>query len=382
MTSGIWMLVVPIAVIFLIGLVILTRFFVSNPSYAVYIVENKDWGLLTGDPQFLQWIVLWALTSVAVMIVSGVATVLYLLNALSKPVRELKKAADSIKAGRLDFEVMTSDFEDLNGLCTAFESMRKRLQEADLVQKKYERERKLLIANISHDLRTPISSIQGYAQGILDGVADTPERRREYLATICQKAAVLAELAESMGEFSAYEMKRVPYEFQVLDLVPVLRGFVEESRLDLESEGIGLTCTIPEGPLMVLLDQAKLRRVLSNVVGNAIKYRKPGPCTLEIDLEAQQGGVCITVTDNGKGIGPEDIRRVFESHFRGDPSRTSQVKGQGLGLSIAKQIVESHKGKLWLKSEENVGTTVFIYLPNAAAPPGREKGDPNEAVDY
>lgn len=360
MMSAIWVVVIPVFSIILIGVVMLTWFFVSDPAHTAYIFNRAD--ALT-DPVFVKLLLIWAALSVLIAIICSAAVVFHLSATLLSPLKGLRKAADNIRSGNFEFEIMTSRYEELNELCTAFESMRKRLSEMDLIQKEYEKERSLLIANISHDLRTPITSIKGYTQGIMEGVADTPEKVKRYLSTIYQKAEILEDLAGSMSDFSKYEMKRIHYDFKAQDIVKFVSGFAEECRLDLE--GVDLKCTVPDQSIIVLLDIPKMRRVLSNIVGNAVKYKKEDSeiCQIQISLEYMQEGVCISIADNGIGISEEYIKKVFESHFRVDPSRTNQVTGQGLGLSIAKQIVEGHKGKIWITSKANVGTTIYIYLP-------------------
>jgi len=366
--SGVWVILIPLIGIVLTGAILMAWFFVSKPAQTVYIF---DWHVMAANPDFQMLVLIWAVVSVVIAMISSTAVVFRLAGTLLRPLDDLKRAADKISLGHLDFEIMTSKYKELNELCTAFDSMRKRLQEMDLIQREYEKERNFLIANISHDLRTPITSIKGYAQGIIEGVADTPEKRSKYITTIYQKAETLEELAVSMNEYSQYEMKRIQYDLKPRDITALIRDFADECRLDLESDGIELICRIPETKIIVMLDAMKMRRVLSNIVGNAVKYKKSGSSTLQINLEKMQrgvgdgdgDGVCITIADNGIGISAEDIKRVFDSHFRGDPSRTSQVKGQGLGLSIAKQIVAAHKGKIWITSKAEEGTSVYIYIP-------------------
>lgn len=356
--SAIWVVLIPLISILIIGGVLLTCFLFTNPARTAYIF---DLTLALNDPVFVKLVLVWTALSIAIAIISSTAVVFQLSATLQRPLKELRRAADNIRAGNLDFEIMTSKYEELNELCTAFESMRKRLREMDSMQKEYEQERSLLIANISHDLRTPITSIKGYTQGIIEGVADTPEKVQKYLSTIYQKAEMLEELAEGMSEFSKYEMKRIHYDFKICDIITFVNDFAEECRFDLE--GVELNCSVPEQSLTVLLDAPKMRRVLSNIVGNSVKYKKEDSSLIQISLENMPNGVCITIADNGTGIKQDDIKKVFETHFRGDPSRTNQVYGQGLGLSIAKQIVEAHKGKIWIASKLQEGTTVYIYLP-------------------
>lgn len=358
--SGIWVFLIPVIGVIITAAVLMTWYFVSDPARMMYMFGG---GEILFDPMFRTLIIIWAVISVIITIISSICVVARLSDALLEPLGELKKAADNIKSGELDFEIMTSKYEELNELCTAFESMRKRLQEMALIQEDYERERSQLIANISHDLRTPITSIKGYAQGIMENVADTPEKKERYVVTIYQKALILEELAMSMSEFAKYEMRRIHYDFQVSDIAAFTRDVAQECSLDLEADGIKIYYSLPEKKLPVLLDKGKMHRVFANVVSNAVKYKRDDSSLLQLNMEEMQDGICISIADNGMGIDKDDVRRVFEGHFRGDPSRTSRVKGQGLGLSIAKQIVEAHKGKIWLKSEAEAGPCVYIYLP-------------------
>lgn len=363
--SGIMMIIVPILVIFLTGIGFFTWFFIARPECAnlLFIDRHFDQEMIISDPLFFRVVCLWAVVSVVVIMISSIFIISFQTGILLKSLSDLKNCADNIKTGNLDFEVMTSPYEEINKVCIAFEEMRKRLKEMNLIQLEYEKERNMLIANVSHDLRTPITSIKGYVEGIMDGIAATPEKREEYLHTIYLKAETLEALVKSMNEFSAYEMQRVRYNFQFMDIVPVLSSFMEGYRLDLEAEGMLLHSQIPQKELIVMLDEEKFCRVLANIVGNAVKYRKSGESVLEVTLEEWNDGVCVVISDDGKGISGQDIPKVFESHFRADPSRNSQIQGHGLGLSIAKQIVEAHKGKIWLRSEQDVGTTIYIYLP-------------------
>jgi histidine kinase len=241
--------------------------------------------------------------------------------------------------------------------------MRKRLKRGVLERLAYEKERYRLIANISHDLMTPITSIKGYVEGMRDGVASTPEMRERYLNTIYDKACLMERLIEQMSDFSELELGRMRFHFESCIASDFLSEICEEFRIDLESEGAMFEVDVSKAGIAVDIDREKLRRVFLNLLSNSVKYRSDRPLEVRISAQAAERGVLISVRDNGRGISKDDIDRVFEGFYRADPARSGSTRGHGLGLTIAEQIIENHRGKIWIKSEENAGTEVNIHLP-------------------
>ena len=166
----------------------------------------------------------------------------------------------------------------------------------------------------------------------------------------------------NMSDFSEYELGRMQYHFEYVDMGPFLRDLGEEYAEDARQNQMTFTSQIPPGEHIVTADRGKLKRVLDNLVSNAVKYGRPGGA-IALTAEEYEKGLVIQVSDNGKGISPQALGHVFDSFFRADTARTSSVPGSGLGLAICRSIVESHHGKIWLTSEEGEGTRAFLYLP-------------------
>jgi histidine kinase len=222
----------------------------------------------------------------------------------------------------------------------------------------------MLIANISHDLKTPITSIKGYIDGINDGVADTPEKLSRYLNTIKSKADMIDDLVSNLSTFAKLEVSGLTFNTEQGDLRDLLLDVLDSYRIDLEQCGIELSIEISPTPLTVRIDGDKMRRVLTNIIDNSIKYRLPESKLLDVKCFADSGSAYIIIKDDGMGIAAGELTRVFDSFYRADSSRTSQIKGNGLGLGIAKQITEKNGGRLWLRSDGiNKGTTVTLNLP-------------------
>lgn len=199
-------------------------------------------------------------------------------------------------------------------------------------------------------------------EGIQDGIANTPEKQRHYLDIIYNKSLVMEKLVRNMSDFSEYELGRMQYHFEYVDMGPFLRDLGEEYQEDARQNGMTFSSQIPQGRYIVTADRGKLKRVLDNLISNAVKYGRPGGA-IALSAEEYEKGLVIQVSDNGKGISPQALSHVFDSFFRADTARTSSVPGSGLGLAICRSIVESHHGKIWLTSEEGEGTRAFLYLP-------------------
>ncbi|MFK4783152.1 sensor histidine kinase [Lactococcus petauri] len=237
------------------------------------------------------------------------------------------------------------------------------LQAARLVQKKYEENRKELIANISHDLKTPITSILGYVEGLQENIAQTPEKRALYLATIHEKSLVLNELIDELFLYSKLDMDSVNLSFSKIDFTFYIQKFESEIA---RHENVNVILQLPQDELPVLLDTAYFDRVMQNLIQNSFKFAQAEQ-QLEIILTLfkTSKGVQFIFEDNGRGISPEDLPYIFDRLYQSDKSRTSQIKGSGLGLSIVKQIVEQHRGSVHAKSTLNKGTRIIIILPKA-----------------
>ncbi len=298
------------------------------------------------------------------LLVAGVCILVTsrLTGRITATLKTLRQAADNLREGDLDFQILACDAQELDELSQSLESVRQRLKAAAVAEAAAQEERGLLMANLSHDLRTPITAIKGYVEGIQDGIANTPEKQRHYLDIVYNKSVVLEKLVRNMSDFSEYELGRMQYHFEYVEMGPFLRDLGEEYREDVQNNGMSFTCQIPRGCYVVTADRSKLKRVLDNLISNAIKYGRPGG---EIILAAEEyeKGLVIQVSDNGKGISTQALHHVFDSFFRADSARSSSVPGSGLGLAICRSIVDSHHGKIWLTSEEGEGTRAFIYLP-------------------
>jgi histidine kinase len=289
----------------------------------------------------------------------------FVSKSIIKPINQLKKAAYFIKKGNLDHSIKATRNDEIGQLTQAFEEMRIQLKESHEIQKQYEDNRKELIAHISHDLKTPITSIKGYIEGIRDGVADTPEKKTRYIQTIYTKAVDMDHLIDELFLFSKLDLGKVPFEFEKIDIKDYLIDYFEELSFDLRKQNVELNIQfIPTGCYDVLVDREKFKRVLANIINNSLKYMEKDKRELIISMHSTNENVEISITDNGPGIPEESIPFIFNQFYRAERSRNKLTGGSGLGLSIAKMIIEEHNGVIKLESILKVGTTITITLPH------------------
>lgn len=286
-------------------------------------------------------------------------------NRIISPLRQLNEATGEISKGNLDCTIECSTQDEVGELCRSFDHMRVQLKEANSLSQRYENNRKELIANISHDLKTPITSILGYVEGIMEGVANSPEKMDKYTKTIYSNAVDMDHLIDELFLFSKLDLNQITFDFESIDIEEYLKDCVEEKTYDLGQKGIRLEYeTHLAEERTVIGDRLRLQRVINNILQNSEQHRNPdnGESFIKIGASDYDREVVIEIKDNGKGIPEESLPHIFDRLYRVDPSRNRQIKGSGLGLSIAKHIVEAHGGRIWAESTEGAGTSIYFTL--------------------
>jgi signal transduction histidine kinase len=305
------------------------------------------------------------LIALLVILVLTQALLTYFVSrSIIRPLNKLKEASKQIKEGNLEFSLNNTSRDEIGQLSVAFEEMRVQLKESIEKQLKYEENRKELISNISHDLKTPITTIKGYATGIQDGIADTPEMVEKYINIICSQAEGMDHLIDELFLFSKLDLKRMPFHFERVNITTYLEDFLEELRYDLEKNGFSIHLIIKNlRGKFITVDREKFKRVLTNIINNSVKYMDKNIKILSIEGRETEDSLVIEITDNGRGIEPNAVPFIFDRFYRAEQSRNTITGGSGLGLAIAKQIVEGHDGEISVKSTYGEGTTIHIRLP-------------------
>jgi len=303
--------------------------------------------------------------SILTIVFTAGILVAWLYQGILLPLNALRRATKQLQEGNLDFSLQDNISDDEIGqLCADFEEMRVHLKKEIEVRIQYEQELKELISNISHDIKTPLTAIKGYAEGLLDGVADTPERREKYLRTIFAKASDMTTLVEELSFYAKIDTNNIPYHFEKVRVNDYFRDCVEDNMPELELINVVLSYeTSVTETTQVLGDREQLKRVMNNLIGNAVKYRgDKEQGHIFVRLTEDNKMVWVEVEDNGQGIPENALPNVFERFYRADASRNSKQGGSGLGLAIAKKIIEEHGGSIRAESELGVGTKMVFSL--------------------
>lgn len=302
---------------------------------------------------------------VLILLLTAGMLMIWIYQSMVTPIRRLQVAAENIKNGNLDFSLETEGNADdeINALCISFEEMRRRLKENAEEKLLAEQENKDLISNIAHDLKTPITALKGYAEGIMDGVANTPEKIDKYVRTIYSKANEMDTLINELTLYSKIDTNKIPYNFTKINVESYFADCVEELGVDLETRGIGLAYyNYTEEDVIIIADPEQLRRVVNNIVGNSAKYMNKQNGFINIRIKDVGDFIQVEIEDNGRGIPAKDLPYIFDRFYRGDASRNSATGGSGIGLSIVKKIIEDHGGKIWATSKEDTGTVMYFVI--------------------
>lgn len=313
---------------------------------------------------------------VLILVLTACMLSIWIYSSMMNPIKKLQEAAQNIKDGNLDFKIETEGMDEIGELCRSFEEMRQRLKENAEEKISAEKENKALISNIAHDLKTPITAIKGYSEGILDGVADAPEKREKYLRTIYNKAVEMDTLINELTLYSKIDTNRIPYNFAKLNAADYFNDCIEEIGIDLEAKNIGLAFfNYTEEDVLIIADPEQLRRVINNIIGNSVKYLDKQRGLINIRIKDVGDFIQVEIEDNGRGIAARDLPYIFDRFYRADASRNSATGGSGIGLSIVKKIIEDHGGKIWATSKESIGTVMYFVIRKYQEVPNEQSID-------
>ncbi|MGX7244410.1 sensor histidine kinase [Enterococcus quebecensis] len=343
-------------------------------KFDFYFSDNVPGSLLVlkKENNFLEFMTKWGVLIIVAILVVSFSGLLFLNHLLRKtiiqPLENLGAGMSEISNGHLEV-VMTDQSQqtamEVKQLTDDFEKMREALIDSTEEQEKLEENRKELVASISHDLKTPITSIIGYVEGLLDGVADSPEKQNKYLQTIHTKAISLNELIEELFLYSKLDAVAIPFQFDRINVNEFLKHIIEEFQLQESSVSIQLI-DHQAHPSYVLADRMQLNRVFINLIENSLKFKsKERSLAIKIEVFETNQEVRIRIVDNGQGIPEEQLPFVFDHFYRGEEARPTNTGGSGLGLAIVKQIIDMHEGKVTIESELHQGTTITILLKKA-----------------
>lgn len=304
---------------------------------------------------------------VAIIITNGLLVIL-MLKSIMEPMTILQTATHELRDGNLDYKVPYSSKNEIGQVCADFEEMRQRLKESVEQQQKYEENRMQLIAGISHDLGTPLTTIKGYASGILDGIADTDEKKMRYVGVIYDTAQGMDTLVSELSMLSKLSLDKVPFYFEKIKAKDFFEEYTAYVADTLGEAGIEFIYNFEcDEDREINIDPAQFRRVLNNLIDNSRKYgAEDGTAKIMLSVRnGEDGHTEISIEDNGQGVPADERDKIFETFYRGDKARTGHKNGSGLGLAITKQITDRHGASIRADESELGGLKVIIDLPQA-----------------
>lgn len=300
-----------------------------------------------------------------IIILIGIAFVMiyWIYSRIIFPILKLHEAINKIKEGNFDSKLDFNAYDELGELAQDFEEMRiklKKNEEQRILQAKNSKE---IISNLSHDLKTPITAIKAYVEGLIDNVASSEQMKDKYIRTIYNKANDMDKLIDELSFYSKIENNDIPYNYRAVDIVEFFKVCISEIKLDMDALGIEFHFVNDiNKSTYVLADVEQMKRVINNIISNSIKYRDKFVSKICICLIDEMDFVKIEISDNGRGIPSEDLPYIFDRFYQTNTSKNSLKSGSGLGLSIVKKIIEDHGGKVWAKSILGSGTDIIIIL--------------------
>ena len=303
------------------------------------------------------------LAFILILIFTSMLLTQWMQKGVFTPINQLNEAMQNIAEGNLEYRLLSDGKGEIGELYRNYEDMRLRLKESTDEKIEHEKQNRELISNISHDLKTPITAVKGYVEGIMDGVADTPEKMDKYIKTIYNKANDMDRLINELTLYSGIDSNRIPYNFRRINVAEYFRDCVEDVGLDLESKNIKLNYDDLVSPdTQIIADPEQLKRVIDNIIGNSVKYMGKEDGVIDIRILDEVDSIRVEIEDNGKGIAAKDLPNIFERFYRTDASRNSSQGGSGIGLSIVKKIIEDHGGYIWATSKEQEGTCMHFVI--------------------
>ena len=286
----------------------------------------------------------------------------FVFRHIQEPLDLLSHGVEEIGKGNLDYRIQYDGEDEFSGICRQFNNMAAHLQESVTESIRQEESRKELMAGISHDLRSPLTSILAYVEGLQEGVAKTPEKMAEYLNIIHDKTRQIQALVSQLFLYTKLDLAAYPIHPVALDLTGWLTRLAEGPGKDLAQRGLTVSLAEPLPQVTAWADPSELERVVLNCLDNSAKYKNKPEGQMTLTLTNLDESVRLTLADDGPGVAPGELSKLFTPFYRGDKARRDPTQGSGLGLAIAAKAIGRMGGRIWAAAGDPTGLTICIEL--------------------
>ena len=339
---------------FLTDMILFTTIFVFY-IFFTYRIDKIQQVSLIKNPYLLLAVL------ITVMIIYFMLMIMLMTKYIFEPISEMKKAAEQIKTGNLNYPIQYTEGNEIGEFCKEFDKMRVRLKDTILEQHELEKRRKRLIASITHDLRTPLTSIKGYVEALQDGIVKDKETYDKYLATINEKSDLLNHLIDDLSVYTKQELGEFTLNIERIHSGRLLNNYFNHKQYDFKYSDVELVLKKPFISTYINVDPYRMTQILDNLLSNAKKYARS---QIVVSTKVIQYHLRISVQDDGEGIPEDFIQNLFDPFFMVNKKKDQKEKGgSGLGLAIVKQLTEAHDGTIIVESVLNQGTTFTIEIP-------------------
>ncbi|WP_194702810.1 HAMP domain-containing sensor histidine kinase [Fusibacter ferrireducens] len=341
-------------ILFLSNMIMFTTFFVFY-IFFTYKIDKIHQVSLIKSPYLLLALL------ITVLIIYFMVMIMLITKYIFEPISEMRKAAEQIKTGNLNYPIQYTEGNEIGEFCKEFDKMRVRLKDTILEQHELEKRRKRLIASITHDLRTPLTSIKGYVEALQDGIVKDKETYDKYLATINEKADLLNHLIDDLSVYTKQELGEFALNIERIHSGRLLNNYFNHKQYDFKYANIELILKKPFISTYINVDPYRMTQILDNLLSNAKKYART---QIVVSTKVIQYHLRISVQDDGEGIPEDFIQNLFDPFFMVNKKKDQKEKGgSGLGLAIVKQLTEAHDGEIIVESVLDQGTTFTIEIP-------------------
>ena len=320
-------------------------------------------GLAEGDFQAILLTVAVILFFCSVVVLTNRLLTKFVFKKIIHPLEMLGEGVQHIREGNLNYKIEFSEQNEFKPICEAFNDMAAQLKASNEKIQKNEQNRKELFSGISHDLRSPLTSIKAFAEGLLDGIANTPEAQQEYLQIIKQKTEDVNNMVSQLFLYSKMDMGSYPTNPEKIDIGKEISDFVSASGEEFKVKGLTIKTTDLPCETYIYADPLQLRSIFANLLENSAKYKKANTAEATIYSMTSDEAVNIVIEDNGPGVSEDALPKLFDAFYRVDQSRSNPNRGSGLGLAIVLKALERMGGNIKAENATKGGLRVIIRIP-------------------